>query len=398
MQLRRVEHISPIPLVKRVFMKIVADENIPLVNEFFSRLGDVVCLPGRRLTAADVVDADALIVRSVTKVNEALLGGSKVKFVGTCTIGVDHLDQTYLDREGIAWSSAPGCNANSVVEYVYAALAHLGINWLGVKFGIIGCGNVGGLLYQRLKAQGVNLRCYDPNLTATQNPDLTSLDDVLACDVISMHTPLISGGPYPSFHLLGGRELRQLKPGAVLINAGRGPVIDNEALLQVLNERPDLRVVLDVWEPEPDISLDLLDKVLLGSPHIAGYSYDGKLNGTERVYRALCSHLQLQPQAKLELLVPPLENNQLRVDNEQQPVFAIAQALIKQVYDISADDAHLRAVSAAARAGEQSLSEGFDNLRKHYPKRREFHNYVVHGGSVPEEHKQWLQVLGFRCV
>lgn len=379
-------------------MKIVADENIPLVNEFFSRLGDVVCLPGRSLSAADVVDADALIVRSVTRVNEALLAGSNVKFVGTCTIGVDHLDQAYLDRQGISWSSAPGCNANSVVEYVYAALTHLDVNWLGVRFGIIGCGNVGGLLYQRLKAQGVDIRCYDPNLTAAQNPDLTSLDNVLACDVISMHTPLVTGGPYPSFHLLGAQELRQLKPGAVLINAGRGPVIDNQALLQVLNERADLRVVLDVWEPEPDISQELLDKVLLGSPHIAGYSYDGKLNGTERVYRSLCAHLGVKPQATLESLVPPLKDNQLCVDNERQPVFAIAQALIKQVYDIAADDARLRTLSSSARGGEQSLGEGFDSLRKHYPRRREFHNYQVHLDSVPPEYKQWLEVLGFCCV
>lgn len=379
-------------------MKIVADENIPLVNEFFSRLGEVTRLPGRNMTPADIRDADALIVRSVTRVNEALLAGSKVKFVGTCTIGVDHLEQAYLDSNNIGWSSAPGCNANSVVEYVYAALAHLDINWLPVKFGIIGCGNVGGLLYQRLKAQGVNVRCYDPNLTAAQNPDLTSLEDVLSCDVISMHTPLVMDGLHPSFHLLSHTELNQLKPGAVLINAGRGAVIDNQALLEVLSARTDLRVVLDVWEPEPDISLELLDKVLLGSPHIAGYSYDGKLNGTEIVYKALCKHLDTTPKASLVALVPPLENNQLCVDDETQSVFAIAQSLIKQVYDIVADDARLRDTARKALAGEINFGEGFDHLRKHYPKRREFHNYQVHLESVSDSDKQWLQVLGFRCV
>lgn len=379
-------------------MKIVADENIPLVMEFFSRLGEVRCLPGRALGPADVRDADALIVRSVTRVNESLLGASKVKFVGTCTIGVDHLDQAYLDAHNIRWSSAPGCNANSVVEYVYAALAHLDINWLPVKFGIIGCGNVGGLLYKRLKAQGVHVCCYDPNLTATQNPDLTSLENVLACDVISMHTPLVMDGPHPSFHLLSHKELAQLKTGAVLINAGRGAVIDNQALLDVLCTRTDLRVVLDVWEPEPGISLELLDKVLLGSPHIAGYSYDGKLNGTELVYQAFCKHIDATPKASLTALVPPLENNQLRVDDESKSVFNIAQSLIKQVYDIVADDARLREVARKALAGEIKVGEGFDNLRKHYPKRREFHNYQVHLESVSDADKQWLQVLGFRCV
>ena len=382
-------------------MKIVADENIPLVEAFFSRLGEVVRLPGRTMTAADVRDADALIVRSVTKVNAALLAGSKVKFVGTCTIGVDHLDQDFLQSNAIAWSSAPGCNANSVVEFVYAALCHLDINWLPVRFGIIGCGNVGGLLYKRLKAQGVDVRCYDPNLTLAQNPDLTSLEEVLACDVISMHTPLVTTGLHPSFHLLGHHELRQLKSGAVLINCGRGPVIDNQALFDVLNGRDDLHVVLDVWEPEPDISLELLDKVLLGSPHIAGYSYDGKLNGTEMIYQALCRHLDQQPQSSLGELVPPLANNQLRIDeciDQNNNIFHIVKALIKQVYDIAADDARLRALARQAIAGQIIFGEGFDGLRKYYPVRREFHNYQVHLELTSNADKQWLQVLGFNCV
>lgn len=382
-------------------MKIVVDENIPLVDAFFSPLAEVIRLPGRTMTATDIKDADALIVRSVTKVNAALLSGSNVKFVGTCTIGVDHLDQQYFDDHAITWSSAPGCNANSVVEYVYAALSHLNINWLPVTFGIIGCGNVGGLLYKRLKAQGVTVRCYDPNLTFSQNPDLTSLEEVLACDVISMHTPLVRTGPHPSYHLLGRQELMQLKTGAVLINCGRGSVIDNQALLDVLNERNDVNVVLDVWEPEPEISLELLNKVLLGSPHIAGYSYDGKLNGTEIIYQAFCHHINQTPQTSLSQLVPELENNQLFVDDtilNAGDVFSIAQSLIKQVYDIAADDARLRDLAQRACAGAANFAEGFDNLRKHYPKRREFHNYQVTLNHLSDADKHWLQVLGFHCV
>jgi erythronate-4-phosphate dehydrogenase len=284
---------------------------------------------------------------------------------------------------------------------VYAALCHLDINWLPVKFGIIGCGNVGGLLYKRLKAQGVDVRCYDPNLTLEQNPDLASLDEVLACDIISMHTPLVTTGPHPSFHLLGRKELMQLKSGAVLINCGRGAVINNQALLDVLTERDDLNVVLDVWEPEPDISLELLDKVLLGSPHIAGYSYDGKLNGTEMIYQALCRHLGQTSASSLGELVPPLSNNELHVDEnilKAGDVFQIVKSLIKQVYDIAADDARLRAQAAQAIAGNVIFGESFDGLRKNYPKRREFHNYQVHVDNVSDADKQWLQVLGFRCV
>jgi erythronate-4-phosphate dehydrogenase len=379
-------------------LKIVADEKIPLVNEFFGRLGEVVCLSGRQITPADVRDADALIVRSVTRIDKNLLTGSQVKFVGTCTIGVDHLDQAYLDEHKITWSSAPGCNANSVVEYVYSALCHLNINWLDVKVGIIGCGNVGGLLYKRLKAQGVKVHCYDPNLTTDQNPDLTDLDTVLGCDVISMHTPLVTVGPYPSFHLLDSNRLQQLKPGTTLINCGRGPAIHNQALLQLLNSRNDLRVVLDVWEPEPELSLDLLDKVALGSPHIAGYSYDGKLNGTEMIYKALCRHLGTEPQVSLDALVAPLENNQL-IPVIDKGDWAIAKDLIKQVYDIATDDNALRAVAMDARSKQITIGKDFDHLRKHYPQRREFHNYRVQlPAGASTELKNWLAVLGFHCV
>ncbi|RYE56433.1 MAG: 4-phosphoerythronate dehydrogenase, partial [Sphingobacteriales bacterium] len=258
-------------------MKILADENIPLVNEFFQSLGKVITRPGRTMSAVDAQDAKALLVRSVTNVNQSLLSGSDVTFVGTCTIGIDHLDQNWLHDNHVGFSSAPGCNANSVVEYVYAALCQLDVNWLDKKFGIIGCGNVGGLLHTRLKQQGVDCYCYDPLRTSEDNSDLVSLEEVLACDVISMHTPLTKTGAHPTFHLINLPELQQLKTGAVLLNCGRGAVINNSDLLAFLSQRSDVRVVLDVWEPEPNISVDLLDKVELGSPHIAGYSYDGKL-------------------------------------------------------------------------------------------------------------------------
>lgn len=378
-------------------MKILADENIPLVNEFFQAIGDVVTRPGRTMTPADAQGASALLVRSVTNVNQHLLAESNVSFVGTCTIGVDHLDQDWLRSKHIGYSSAPGCNANSVVEYVYAALCHLDINWLDKKFGIIGCGNVGGLLYKRLKLQGVDCYCYDPLRVPEDNDDLTSLEEVLACDIISMHTPLTKAGEHPSFHLIGSAELQQLKTGAVLLNCGRGPVIDNAELLQFLTQRNDVRVVLDVWEPEPNISLDLLDKVVLGSPHIAGYSYDGKLKGTEMIYQALCKHLQCEPQLSVTDLVPPLANNQLHITHGQ-PVWSQVKELVAQVYSIAADDQRLRELAARARKGEVDFGAGFDDLRKHYPTRREFHNYQVNMAAEDKEAISWLKVLGFQVA
>ena len=376
-------------------LKVVADENIPLIDAFFGEIGAITRLPGRTMTPDDLEGADVLVVRSVTPVNQALLAKSSIKFVGTCTIGIDHLETEFFDNNAIAWSSAPGCNANSVVEYVYAALAHLNESWLGKRVGIIGAGRVGGTLYQRLKAQNVDVVCYDPNLTLEQNPDLVSLEEVLSCDVISMHTPLVKTGPYPSFHLLGEKELHQLQPNAVLINAGRGPVIDNQALKRVLQRRKDLRVVLDVWEPEPDLDLELLPLVKLATPHIAGYSYDGKLNGTEMVYRACCKALGISPKARLEDLVPPLSDNQLLVDQNTSP-WELAKSLIHQVYDIGADDRRLREQAARAQAGDLVFGEAFDGLRKNYPRRREFHNYRLDGQALTSEAKDWLKALGFK--
>jgi len=373
-------------------MKILADENIPLVNEFFQSIGEVVTRPGRTMSNDDARDATALLVRSVTNVNQTLLNSSKVSFVGTCTIGVDHLDQSWLQTNHVEFSSAPGCNANSVVEYVYAALCHLDINWRDKKFGIIGCGNVGGLLYKRLTLQGVDCYCYDPLLSPEHNADLTSLEEVLSCDIISMHTPLTKTGEHPSFHLINSPQLQQLKKGAVLLNCGRGPVINNADLLQFLTERDDVRVVLDVWEPEPDISLALLDKVVLGSPHIAGYSYDGKLKGTEMIYQALCKHLNRPAELSIKDLVPSLANNQLDVA-EEKTTWEQVKRLIEQVYSIADDDKRLRALAARARKGEDNFAIGFDGLRKHYPVRREFHNYQVSGADAKTA--EWLSVLGF---
>lgn len=374
-------------------MKIIADENIPLVDEFFGHLGEIIRLPGRTMSADDVRDADALLVRSVTPVGEALLGASKLSFVGTCTIGVDHLDQSYLSQRGITWASAPGCNANSVVEYVYAALAHLDVDWSGRRVGIIGCGNVGGFLYKRLRAQGVECLCYDPFLSSADNPDLTTLDAVLDCDIVCLHTPLTTSGPHPTKHLLGEAELARLRPGTVLLNAGRGPVVDNAALLRRIQAADDLQVVLDVWEPEPDISRPLLERVALGTPHIAGYSYDGKVMGTAMIYQALCEHLGLKPQARLEELLPPVMDNHLRVSTAD--AWHAQRQLIPQAYAIAEDDQRLRELALRAEQGKENFAQGFDRLRKEYPVRREFANYQLEFEPGTDVNAERLRTLGF---
>lgn len=377
-------------------MRLVADENIPLVETYFGHLGEVVRRPGRDMSAEDLRTADVLLVRSVTQVNAQLLAGSSVRFVGTCTIGEDHLDKNYLDSAGIAWASAPGCNANSVVEYVYAALAHLDRDWQDFRVGIVGCGNVGGRLYARLKAQGVSCRCYDPFLSLAQNPDLTSLDRVLASDIVCLHTPLTRTGPHPSYHMIGSRELASMPSDGVLLNAGRGAVVDNAALLAHLERHPEQRVVLDVWEPEPEISRPLLAKVALGTPHIAGYSYDGKIKGTYSIYRALCAHLGQEPQHSLESGLPALEEPALVLPAAQND-WAKVKALLPRAYDIAEDDHKLRALAREADQGRADFAQGFDRLRKEYPVRREFGNYRVEAqtGSLSQSLKQRLSALGF---
>lgn len=371
-------------------MKIIADENIPLAEDFFQGAGQVVRLAGRNLTADDVRDADALLVRSVTPVNEQLLAGSNVRFVGTCTIGMDHLDTDWLQKSGIAYTNAPGCNANSVVEYVYAALAELGVDWRGHQFGIIGCGNVGGALYRALKAQGVECLCYDPFLNSEQNPDLAALEDVLQSDIVSMHTPLTTTGLHPSRHLLGYQQLQQLADDTVLLNCGRGAVIDNKALLRLAGERNDLRLVLDVWEWEPDILLPLLERVQLASPHIAGYSYDGKLKGTAMIYEAFCQHFGLSPSVSLADVLPAVPDNVLRYQASE--VLDVVHELIQQVYPITRDDQDLR---KAALKGADSMGVEFDRLRKCYPVRREFNNYQVAASGNPAL-DDTLAAMGFQ--
>ena len=269
-------------------MKIIADDNMPLVQELFSPYGEIITLPGRDITADDVQQADVLLVRSVTQVNESLLGGSKVRFVGSSTIGADHIDQSYLQQKGIKFANAPGCNANAVVQYVLSVLSTLRSNWMEQTVGIIGCGSIGGKLYKILRALGVKCRCYDPFLATEGNPHLVTFEAVLESDILSLHVPLTDSGPYPTYHLFNEQVLCNLTPNVLLINTSRGAVLDNQSVLHCFSER-SWQLALDVWEGEPGISLELLELVDICSPHIAGYSYDGKIKGTKMIFDAFCS-------------------------------------------------------------------------------------------------------------
>jgi erythronate-4-phosphate dehydrogenase len=349
-------------------LRIVADENIPALDALFGGLGSIIKLPGRNMTAEDLAGADVLLVRSVTKVNADLLVQSQVKFVGTCTIGTDHLDKKHFNHAGITWSAAPGCNAGGVVQYALAAMATYCPSWATKTVGIVGCGNVGGRLYRTLKALGVAVKVSDPFKHVEHIPELTSLDDVLGCDIVCVHTPLKLEGEHPTENLINADNLKNINPNGLLISAGRGEVIDNQALYQHLKNTPSLNVVLDVWCGEPDIFTPLMPLVRCGTPHIAGYSFEGKLNGSLMIYQALAEFLGLNA-AQVNARVDAVKKEVL---GKPEPLKAssINEAVL-QTYDLSADN---QLIEGAIASGE-AMKTAFDKLRKAYWQRREFGHY-----------------------
>ncbi len=359
-------------------MKILFDENMPYAKEFFSEIFGAATqlqpFSGRDLTAQQVSDADVLLVRSITKVNEALLKeNSTLSFVGTATIGMDHIDQDYLKQRGIEFHSAPGCNAISVAEYVISSLVILAERYLldlsQLTVGIVGGGNTGSRLSEKLTALGITHKICDPLLAKNSQDtrEFSSLDDVLKCDVISLHVPKIIGGAHPTYHLLDESRLSKLTDKQILISACRGEVIDNQALLVLKKQGHGLKLVLDVWEGEPEVLTPLIDYTEIATAHIAGYSLEGKARGTEMLYQALCGHIEkrqhiiIEPRCQLVNLLPTASIPLIQLNQKFNQV--VLNQLVKMVYDVRRDDAIFR---------QQLSSQGFDSLRKNYPTRREF--------------------------
>jgi len=373
-------------------VKILVDENMPYARELFARLGEVKAVPGRPIPVAELDDADALMVRSVTKVNGQLLDGKGVRFVGTATAGTDHVDQDYLHQAGIAFSAAPGCNAIAVVEYVFSALLMLaerdGFELTDRTVGIVGVGNVGGRLQKRLEALGVRTLLCDPPRADNGEPgNFQPLDKLVEeADILTFHTPLYKDGPYKTWHLADEALISRLKPGAILINACRGAVVDNAALLKCLDACQKLSTVLDVWEPEPDLNVALLDKVDIGTAHIAGYTLEGKARGTTQVFEAYSAFIGKPQQIALDSLLPAPEFGRITLHGPlDQPTL---KRLVHLVYDVRRDDAPLRKVAGVA--GE------FDKLRKHYLERREWSSLFIQCDDAAAA--KLLSALGFNAV
>lgn len=379
-------------------MIIVADENMPFAREAFSTLGEVRLVPGRQIAPEVLADCDILAVRSVTRVGEDLLAGSPVRFVGTATIGADHVDTAYLERAGIGFSSAPGCNAVSVAEYVIAALFELAARKnfrLREKgLGIIGVGNVGSRVESRAKALGMKVILNDPPLRdKTGDLKYRDLDEALEADIVTLHVPLEKGTSYPTYHMVDTKYIERLEPGAILINTSRGAVVDSNALAEGLDSGRIGAAVLDVWEGEPDISIDLIGKAGIATPHIAGYSYDGKARGTRMIYEAACRYFGREPEWDPKAFLPPPDRERLKLEGKLSLAEELIGKLVAESYDIISDDRALRKIVEIAPTERGAC---FDRLRREYPVRREWASRIVELSGELVELKPVFEELGFR--
>ena len=352
-------------------MKIIADENLAFTDYFFAEFGEIQHKAGRTLSHADVENADALLVRSVTQVNEALIKNTAIKFVGSATIGTDHLDITAIEKQHIAWSNAAGCNAQAVAEYVITALLHLQPELIDANqnftLGIIGLGNVGSRLATMAKLLGWNIIGYDPFVQRDHVAQVEFAELLKQADAISTHVPLTKTGLHPTYHLINAEALSQMKPEAILINSARGPVVAEADLIADI-QNTSRQVVLDVFEHEPEISEQVLNLITLVTPHIAGYSLEGKARGTQMIYDAFCETFNAEATKQFETQLPVCEQY-----FQDQDFKTVLKAKLKAIYDIARDDQNLRACLKEGKVDQKA----FDYLRKTYPLRRE---WAVHGG------------------
>jgi len=330
-------------------VKIIADQNIPFVKECFSSLGDVTAVPAGRITTELIADADILLTRSVTKVDEALLNRSHAKFVGAATSGFEHVDTEFLQRKDIGFAYAAGSNADSVAEYVITALLALAkkhkFQLEGKSIGIIGVGHIGSKVAAKTAALGMEVLLNDPPLQRqTGDAKYLPLEGLADCDFITMHTPLTFGGIDKTFHLADEAFFQSLKDGVFFINTARGAVVDTAALKTAIRSKKLAGAVLDVWENEPNIDNELLLTVDLSTPHIAGYSLDGKVAGLMMIYEAACEYFGTEPRYSAEDFLPPPETGQITVDPGAGTEQNILHDTVQQVYVINRDDFNMREI------------------------------------------------------
>jgi erythronate-4-phosphate dehydrogenase len=379
-------------------VRITADSNTPLIEEAFRELGELHLVPTGAFTPEILRSTDVLIVRSETRVGPQLLEGTAVRFVGTVTIGTDHVDIPYLTERRIAFASAPGSNATSVKEYIVAALLALGRRFgfplEGKVLGVVGVGHIGRRVVEAASSLGMIVLQNDPPLRRkTGDSRFVPLDQLMSADIVTLHVPLTRSGEDPTAHLFNLDRIRAMKRGAMLINTSRGGVVETSALLRALAEGHLAASVLDVWENEPNISEELLSRSVVATPHIAGYSLDGKVNAVSMIRRAVCErydlHLSWDPSERMPRPAQPVvELSGDEVTDDEAVRLAVSHA-----YDLDRDDGDLRKMCVLTPGDRGPY---FSRLRSTYRIRREFSSYEVRLPERRDVARRILTTIGFR--
>ena len=373
-------------------MKIVADTNLYGVRSTFEQIGELVLVPGRELNKSHLKDADALLVRSITRVDADLLEASSIKFVGTVTSGVDHIDNTYLENKGIAFADARGSNANAVVDYCFTALAYYikmkSLVLEDCKVGIVGGGHIGGLFAKKLRRLNVEVLICDPPLqdSATE-PALEkycSIEAIMQCDVVSLHVPLTKDNEHATYGLLNFERLSALPQSALLINTCRGSVVEENALLELLNRRSDLTCIVDVWENEPVTNSALVQRVDIATPHVAGYSMEAKRIAMVHIFKQIQKEFSLPVQSQT---ICEKDKEVKITGNLEEDPWAIVLGLLP-----------LCSLSEKFKKSHEheNVADAFDQLRRNMLARREFNKIMLPGAHLTEVQRAVLQVLGVR--
>ena len=355
-------------------MKILADAHIPYLKGVIELFGDVEYLPGNEFSKETIKDKDVLIVRTVTHFGKEILEGSKVKLICSATIGYDHIDTAYCDAHNIAWRTAPGCNANSVEQYVTASLLYvaqkLGFELKDKTIGIVGVGNVGSRVEAACRKLGMNVLLNDPPREEREgNEKFVSLETIKSeADIITFHVPLTKSGKYATYHLVDSDFFGSLGRCPVIINSCRGAVVDNQAWKKAIEDHVISGSVIDCWENEPNIDRDLLDKVDIATPHVAGYSADGKWTATKMTLENVNNFFGLGIEPIPFQKIP--EPEQPIIDLKNIPIEIQLQTAVWHTYNPMKETEALK-----------SNPEDFYRFRSNYPLRREYHAYTVINGD-----------------
>ncbi len=372
-------------------IKIIADINIPYLKGVLEPYADIEYYPGNLITNSKVKDADALIVRTRTKCNSDLLDGSEVRFICSATIGFDHIDTDYCEKHNIKWTNAPGCNSSSVQQYMASALVRLSRNHnfslANKTMGVVGVGYVGKKVVSLAEYFGINVLLNDPPRMRNEGPcGFVSLDGILRdSDIITFHVPLNMSGEDKTYHMIDEKLLDKVNNGSYIINTSRGEICKTNALKKALKSGKIAGAVIDVWEHEPEIDIELLNMVDIGTPHVAGYSADGKANGTSMSVQALSKFFRLGLDNWMPTGIPVPENNLIDIDNNLKSFEDILAEATYTAYNISEDDNRLR------------LSpHTFEEQRERYPLRREYNSYWIRLSKKHRDIERILRRMGFK--